>query len=158
MNDSKTLEITFLKELRPLYHDLLTFNSKDQASKLMTYNSARLVFQQMLSFADRHVDDKFFEYSERSLDLFVDRNYRSTWEKYQHTPYIGNVREDIVKQAASKLIDGYWLSEVSNLSTSVTLSGQVKDILRNIHFEEIGEGEIEKNHVYIYRKLLEEAR
>ncbi|ROV89516.1 hypothetical protein VSDG_08494 [Cytospora chrysosperma] len=62
----------------------------------------------------------------------------------------------LVQQAPVKFVDGSWLAHIHKTTTPFALRGITKDAWQ-ILSEELGDGDLSKHHVYLYRQLLEDA-
>ncbi|PVI05658.1 hypothetical protein DM02DRAFT_583712 [Periconia macrospinosa] len=61
-----------------------------------------------------------------------------------------------LKQAAPvKYVDGAWLGHINKISTTFK-HGRVTKNAWQVMSEELGDGDLEKNHVYVYRELMKE--
>lgn len=109
------------------------------------------------------------EYSLESLADFVHGRDKATtqeWEHYLSRRATGSPRElfnaknDAIhwlKQSAPvKLADGAWLGHINKITTPFALRRTAK-VVWQILSEELGDGDIDKNHVHVFRELLEEG-
>lgn len=71
-------------------------------------------------------------------EMFVDREAARQWLK---------------ENAPLQLVDGAWVARVHNVTTPFALRGITKDAWQT-YCEELGDGDLEKNHCFIYRELL----
>ena len=88
------------------------------------------------------------------------------WEKYVTRRASGTPRELVVDKddavrwlraiAPLKFVDGAWLGHVNRITTPFPLRFVTKDAWQ-ILSEELGDGEIKKNHVYVFKKLLKDV-
>ncbi|KAG8413871.1 hypothetical protein J3458_012358 [Metarhizium acridum] len=62
----------------------------------------------------------------------------------------------LVQQAPVKFVDGAWLGHVHKITTPFALRGVTKDAWQVLS-EELGDGDLSKHHVHLYRKLLEDV-
>lgn len=60
----------------------------------------------------------------------------------------------LVQQAPVKFVDGAWLGHVHKITTPFALRGVTKDAWQVLS-EELGDGDLSKHHVHLYRKLLD---
>ncbi|GAD93145.1 hypothetical protein PVAR5_1750 [Paecilomyces variotii No. 5] len=74
-------------------------------------------------------------------EMFVDREAARQWLKMN---------------APLQLVDGAWVARVHNATTPFPLRRITKDAWQT-YCEELGDGELEKNHCFIYRELLREV-
>ncbi|TIA61013.1 hypothetical protein D6C76_10223 [Aureobasidium pullulans] len=108
-------------------------------------------------------------FSAEALNEFLkaaERQTTSRWETYVKSRNAGSPRElfrDMVEarlwlkqKAPLKCVDGAWLGNIHRIDTPFHL----RDITRNtwhILSEELGDGDLRKSHVKIYRKLLSDV-
>jgi Iron-containing redox enzyme len=71
-------------------------------------------------------------------EMFADRAYAERWLR-QHAPV--------------KYVDGAWLGHIHKITTPFKYRGVTK-IAWQIFSEELGDGDLDKNHAYIYRELM----
>lgn len=62
-------------------------------------------------------------------------------------------KEWLHRNAPVKYVDGAWLGHLHKITTPFALRGITKDAWQTLS-EELGDGDLEKNHVYLYRQLL----
>lgn len=62
-------------------------------------------------------------------------------------------RQWIKENAPLQLVDGAWVARVHNVTTPFALRNITKDAWQT-YCEELGDGDLQKNHCYIYRELL----
>ena len=60
------------------------------------------------------------------------------------------------QQAPVKFVDGAWLAHIHKITTPFALRGITKAAWQ-VMSEELGDGDLSKHHVYLYRQLLEDA-
>lgn len=65
-------------------------------------------------------------------------------------------REWLRRNAPVKYVDGAWLGHIHKTTTPFGLRGITKDTWQVLS-EELGDGDLEKNHVYLYRQLLRDS-
>ena len=75
-------------------------------------------------------------------ELFKDREEAIWWLK-QHAPV--------------KYVDGAWLGHINKITTPFALRRATKDAWQVLS-EELGDGDQDKNHVYVYRELMREIK
>jgi hypothetical protein len=108
-------------------------------------------------------------YSRQSLEEFLHSEYDTCmqrWEKYNLRRQAGGCRElfmnredasdSIRRLAPLKLVDGAWLSHVNKISTSAALRQATQNAWQ-ILSEELGDGDLRKNHVHVYTELIRET-
>lgn len=61
----------------------------------------------------------------------------------------------LVEQAPVKFVDGAWLAHIHKITTPFALRSVTKDAWQ-ILSEELGDGDLSKHHVYLYRQLLKD--
>ncbi|KAL7919275.1 hypothetical protein ACQKWADRAFT_209821 [Trichoderma austrokoningii] len=106
------------------------------------------------------------EYNPAELDTFLEAERQEVsdgFESYVRRRSAGsprelfNTKEDAVqwlkRLAPLNLIDGAWLCRVHKITTPFVLRGITKNAWQ-VFSEELGDGDVEKNHVLIYRDLL----
>lgn len=107
-------------------------------------------------------------YDIKALDAFLKAEHADTLEHWQcylasrtgakgSTPF--TTYEDAVQwlrtKAPSRYVDGAWLGNVHRLTETTPFS--LRSVTKNawqILSEELGDGDIERNHVFVYRNLL----
>lgn len=87
------------------------------------------------------------------------------WEQYLATPpnaidtssslftSCQEAKEWLQSNAPVKYVDGAWLGNLHKITTPFALRGITKGAWQTLS-EELGDGDLEKNHVYLYRQLL----
>lgn len=108
-------------------------------------------------------------YSRQSLEQFLQDRYDAcmqSWENYNLRRQAGGSRElfmshedasnSIRRLAPLKLVDGAWLSHVNKISTPIALR-QTTQKMWQILSEELGDGDLCKNHVHVYSRLIRET-
>ena len=98
----------------------------------------------------------FEPYEHQALDSWLDAQHRRQVGSYkQQTGEPLQTREQVIEatvQAAPMiLIDGAWVQNAGNASTS---HSQVGSKLFHIYVDEVGNGEVKLNHPNVYRELL----
>ncbi|XWW99173.1 hypothetical protein V2A60_007181 [Cordyceps javanica] len=93
----------------------------------------------------------------------TDERTLSEWTKYLerrkkgHGPELFTTAEEakawLVQQAPTKFVDGAWLGHMHKITTPFALRGVTKQVFQ-ILSEELGDGDLDKHHVNLYRKLL----
>ncbi|KAK6339763.1 hypothetical protein TWF718_009157 [Orbilia javanica] len=91
-------------------------------------------------------------------------NVMEKWEQYLSRRRTGSPRELfatreeakrwLVQSAPVKYVDGAWLGHIHKITTPFALRRITKNAWQVLS-EELGDGDVEKNHVYIYRRLIE---
>ncbi|KAK2601951.1 hypothetical protein QQS21_004464 [Conoideocrella luteorostrata] len=84
------------------------------------------------------------------------------WTNYQQRRQAGGgpemfadrdaARQWIKENAPLQLVDGAWVARVHNITTPFALRGITKNAWQT-YCEELGDGELDKNHCHIYREL-----
>ncbi|KAL9012052.1 MAG: hypothetical protein Q9173_003155 [Seirophora scorigena] len=108
------------------------------------------------------------EYDTDALVRFLsEKDHKITlqWEEYLSRRKAGKPREMFKNQehakwwlrqsAPVKYVDGAWLGHIHKVSTPFALRSITKNMWQ-ILSEELGDGDLVKNHVHIYRKLMAE--
>ncbi|KAF3912525.1 hypothetical protein ABW20_dc0108330 [Dactylellina cionopaga] len=91
----------------------------------------------------------------KTLDLFeqyiIRRRAKGSREMFK-------TREEakwwLIQSSPVKYVDGAWLGHINKITTPFGLRRVVKNAWQVLS-EELGDGDLEKHHVYIYRKLME---
>lgn len=94
-----------------------------------------------------------------------DEDVTNRWEEYLARRRSGGAREIFgdkeeakwwLKQAAPvKYVDGAWLGHINKITTPFRFRKITKNAWQ-VMSEELGDGDLAKNHVYVYRQLLED--
>jgi hypothetical protein len=108
------------------------------------------------------------EFSPDSLDGYLktkDADATSQWEDYLARRKAGGSREMFndqteakwwLKQAAPvKYVDGAWLGHINKISTPFMYRNITKNAWQ-VMSEELGDGDLAKNHVHVYRDLMDD--
>ncbi|KAF7594642.1 hypothetical protein BBP40_008732 [Aspergillus hancockii] len=66
-----------------------------------------------------------------------------------------SAKEWLKKNAPLKYVDGAWLGHVHKITTPFALRSVIKNAWQVLS-EELGDGELEKNHTYLYKTLLQD--
>jgi hypothetical protein len=152
--------------LRNLYYNLNNYDQLEQQTKHDVKNQCRTFLSLLLEQVVPAEVKKLDIGSTVNLEQFCKDNYQKACHRYENAlengtnPY-EDVHEHLLQQAPSKLIDGLWLSRVSNIENTHEIDSAAfttaKATLEEIFYEEDGEGDEEKNHIRIYRQLLDQA-
>ena len=99
----------------------------------------------------------FKHYSHQQLDDYIEQRYQAEMAKYQPLqgqPKISKTAYQwgLEQVAPMILIDGCWLQNSLSLQNSYP---EISSILYAIYGDEMGNGQREQNHPYIFQKLLE---
>lgn len=107
-------------------------------------------------------------FSRHDLDAFLkakDADVTNRWEQYLQRRKDGGSREMFgdreeakwwLKQAAPvKYVDGAWLGHINKISTPFKYRHITKNAWQ-VMSEELGDGDLDKNHVHVYRKLMDD--
>jgi hypothetical protein len=99
----------------------------------------------------------FKHYSHQRFDTFIENIYQTEVDAYQSLQGKPKVSKaayvwGIEQIAPMILIDGCWLQNSLSLQN---VSPEISDILFSIYGDEIGKGQLQKNHCYIFQQLLE---
>ena len=108
-------------------------------------------------------------YSRQRLEQFLQVEYDACmcrWEKYNLRRQAGGNRKlfvdrkdasnSIRRLAPLKLVDGAWLAHIGKISTPLALRSVTQNAWQ-ILSEELGDGDLRKNHVRIYSELVHET-
>jgi hypothetical protein len=160
--------------LRALYFHLINYSNLDHLLQSRTKATSRRFVQLLLEFIHSYELDNRSIGRTINLERYCKENYERVIRLYhnaleqQYNPYTDDVRGNLLQQAPSKLIDGFWLARVAKIdrnqlsknlhSVKEDTIDRAVDTLYEIYDEEDGEGDIEKNHVHIYEKLLQQAK
>lgn len=125
------------------------------------------IFAESLSEADGSGIIQWDTFDEETLRTFVhdeDRAIMIEFERYlekraeggdrQLFQTVEEARTWLIQKSPSKLVDGAWLGHINKVSTPFSLRPITKNAWQ-VMSEELGDGDITKNHAYIYRALLE---
>lgn len=106
------------------------------------------------------------QYSQDDLTKFQrekDDKLMEQWEQYLARRASGSPREMFEDKTEAewwltqccpvKYVDGAWLGHVNKITTPFALRRVMKDVWQVLS-EELGDGDLEKNHVYIYSELI----
>lgn len=90
-----------------------------------------------------HITHQWQQYLQRrkeghARELFLDADAAKRW---------------LVKKAPVKLVDGAWLGQVHTVGIPFAYRSITKDAWQVLS-EELGDGDLEKNHVHVYQKLI----
>lgn len=100
-------------------------------------------------------------------DFLLQNNHRASeaWEKYLERRHAGGPREMfgeleeakwwLKNSAVVKYVDGAWLGHTAKLTTPFNMRSISKNAWQ-VMSEEFGDGDLKKNHVYVYEKLMQE--
>ncbi|CRG89334.1 hypothetical protein PISL3812_06370 [Talaromyces islandicus] len=110
---------------------------------------------------------KMDTFDAQTLSIFLleeERKITSRLEKYAERRKTGAPRELfqtleeartwLIQRAPSKLVDGAWLGHIHKVATSFDLRGVTKNAWQ-VMSEELGDGDLAKNHAAIYWSLME---
>ncbi|KAI4641514.1 hypothetical protein J4E93_007610 [Alternaria ventricosa] len=108
------------------------------------------------------------QFSREGLDAFLkakDIDVTNRWEEYLTRRRAGGSREMFsdkeeakwwLKQAAPvKYVDGAWLGHINKITTPFK-HRQITKNAWQVMSEELGDGDLAKNHVHVYRELMED--
>ncbi|KAF4224431.1 hypothetical protein CNMCM6457_009457 [Aspergillus fumigatiaffinis] len=110
------------------------------------------------------------DYSVESLSRFLQNVHETTqaeWANYLQRRKQGQgpelfataeaAKAWLVQQAPVKFVDGAWLGHVHKITTPFALRGVTRQVWQVLS-EELGDGDLCKHHVNLYRKLLDDIR
>ncbi|KAL8971415.1 MAG: hypothetical protein Q9183_001062 [Haloplaca sp. 2 TL-2023] len=108
------------------------------------------------------------KFSRDNLNTFLkakDVDVTNQWEEYLVRRKAGGSREMFADQAEAKwwlrqaapvkYVDGAWLGHINKISTPFVYRHITKNAWQ-VMSEELGDGDLAKNHVHVYRKLMED--
>ncbi|KAG0644974.1 O-methyltransferase asqD [Hyphodiscus hymeniophilus] len=166
LNETETED---LKAIKQLYYQL---HSLEQSPRVLP--QARGLLLSLLketsakaqALPDHDSILSVHSFSRQELEDFQrrrDTNIGKEWEQYNFRRKEGGPRELFrdreeaiwwLKQISPvKYVDGAWLGHVGKVTTPFALQKTMKGAWQ-ILFEELGDGDLEKNHVHLYHKLL----
>ncbi|KFX92491.1 hypothetical protein V490_05358 [Pseudogymnoascus sp. VKM F-3557] len=171
-NDTDDEKLDELKQLKRLYYQL--HNLEEFPEVLPQAKRLLISLLEETSAAGRTLPlhDSILSiqsFSRHDLEDFQhrrDRNIGNEWEEYSLRRKEGSPRELVrdreeafwwLKQLSPvKYVDGAWLGYIGKVTTPFALSKTMK-VAWQILSEELGDGDLRKNHVHLYHKLLETA-
>ena len=140
-----------LPECRKLLLDLLSstiLSAQSEAhgeSILQVHDFSHDKLKDFLKNKDDDVQNQYEEYVARrknggAREIFGDKDEAKRW----------------LKQAAPvKYVDGAWLGHINKISTPFKLRNTTKNAWQ-VMSEELGDGDLAKNHVHVYRELMDD--
>lgn len=167
VDDGETRDLETLKELYYRLHNLEDFpevlpEAKRLLISLLEETSKKA---QTLPIQDSILSVRSF--SRHGLEDFQRRQNNdigNAWEEYNLRRKEGGPRELFLDREEAiwwlkqlspvKFVDGAWLGHIGNVTTPFALLKTVKSAWQ-ILSEELGDGDLRKNHVHLYHKLLE---
>lgn len=130
------------------------------------------MFSRGIAFAQSCPQETIFSiqrYDENGLQKFIDAEHErvmTEWADYLERRKQGcgpelfstleSARAWLVQQAPVKLVDGAWLGHVHKITTPFPLREVTKHAWQVLS-EELGDGDLSKNHVSLYRQILEDV-
>ncbi|KAJ9639550.1 hypothetical protein H2199_006585 [Coniosporium tulheliwenetii] len=167
---SKDIESASLQEHKDLYYKLQNLERYPEILPRCRDILIQL-FAETLTEAQERSESGILSikcYTRENLAAFLrSENYGTTeqWEQYVARRKAGSAKEMFkdreeavwwLKQAAPvKYVDGAWLGHINKISTPFALRRSTKDAWQ-VMSEELGDGDLDKNHVTVYRDLMEE--
>ena len=129
-----------------LFAEVLEKTQEDSSGTILAikqYDTETL--SQFLRKKDHKITVQWEQYLERRKagkprEMFMDRSHAIWWLK---------------QSAPAKYVDGAWLGHIHKVSTPFALRSVTKTAWQ-ILSEELGDGDLAKNHVHIYRQLMSE--
>jgi len=168
--DSNEAYIEELKALKHLYyqlHNLEKFPEVLPRAKRLLLSLLKETSATTQALHERDSILSIHSFSRHDLEEFQrrrDNNIGKEWEQYNVRRENGGERELFkdreeavwwLKQIAPvKYVDGAWLGHIGKVTTPFALRKVMKGAWQ-ILSEELGDGDLEKNHVHVYNKLLE---
>ncbi|KAK4977388.1 hypothetical protein LTR28_007139, partial [Elasticomyces elasticus] len=166
--DSARLETMQLKNDKDLYFKLQNLERHPEILP-QSWHLLVSLLSETLADALKHVDSGILSiehFTRENLTLFLrTENDKTTqqWEHYVARRKAGSPREmfsDIeeakwwLKQAGPvKYVDGAWLGHINRITTPFALRHITKNAWQ-VMSEELGDGDLLKNHVHVYRALM----
>ena len=160
-----------LNRIRSLCFQLSNLESHHGQIVPEALSMLQTMFSDALEKSKQHSDESISDvevYSRENLTTFLERQRGKCMERFEKYtlgrrtgggremfPTPGDVPHMLKRLAPLKLIDGAWLSNIHKLSTPFSLRKTTRKAWQ-IFSEELGDGDLCKNHVYIYSRLLEE--
>lgn len=155
---------------KDLYHKLQ--NLEHHSEVLLEAKDLLIsLFSETLTSACKEPDSgilRLKHYTQEHLAAFLQREQDEImhqWEQYMARRWAGaptemfRDREEAkwwLKQVAPvKYVDGAWLGHVNKITTPFALRRVTKDAWQVLS-EELGDGDLSKNHVHVYRELMKE--
>lgn len=152
---------------RSLYHKLLNL---EQHSDILPLARKALMSLLMESVEYQTKGDIYDldTYTPEELQKFIDTEHESTldqWEEYLSLRALGSgptlfttraeAESWLKTHAPNKYVDGAWLGHIHRITTPFNLRGVTRDAWQVLS-EELGDGDLAKNHVHLYRATLAE--
>jgi hypothetical protein len=166
-DEQYTLELKAIKQLYHQLHSLEEFPEVLPQAKRLLLSLLKETSKKALALPEHESILAIRSFSRKSLEEFQrkrDYNIGEKWEQYNlrrkaggPRELFGNRKEAIwwLKQIAPvKYVDGAWLGHIGKITTPFGLRKTIKGAWQVLS-EELGDGDLEKNHVYLYHKLLE---
>ncbi|KAF3940249.1 hypothetical protein ABW19_dt0207988 [Dactylella cylindrospora] len=168
-NPKKPKPKSFIKSLRHLYHQLQNPETNPGASS-EAWSRLIGLFDFTLSQALRSPESTILSirsYDLEALKSFLlqkDEQTSASWAEYLSRRSEGGKRELLIDReharhwlrlaAPVKFVDGTWLSRIHHPFTPPRLR-PITRVAWQILSEELGDGDLAKNHVHVYSKLLQ---
>lgn len=171
-NDVAAVETTELKTYKQLYHKL---HNLEQHRDILP-ECQELLLSFLSSTITEVLEDSgstilsVDTFSRDRLNLFLkkkDEDVTNRWEEYLARRKAGGSREIFgdkeeaewwLKQAAPvKYVDGAWLGHINKITTPFKYRNITKNAWQ-VMSEELGDGDLTKNHVYVYRQLMDDIK
>lgn len=159
-----------LERLKQLYHKL---HNLEYHSEIISESRELLLalFSSTIADAIKEPENTILSVEQFSVDRLKDfltakdADVTNRWEEYLARRRAGGPREMFgdreeakwwLKQAAPvKYVDGAWLGHINKISTPFKYRQITKNAWQ-VMSEELGDGDIAKNHVHVYRELMED--
>ncbi|CAD0093576.1 unnamed protein product [Aureobasidium vineae] len=159
-----------LELYKSLYHQL--HNLEYHAKALPQARDVLVSFlSEAIDYADTLSEHNILDiqsFNAEALSAFIrtrDDAIGHRWEAYVDRRRTGGQRELFSDKAAAvewlrqrapvKYVDGAWLGHIHKISTPFDLRSVTKDAWQ-ILSEELGDGDLEKHHAYVYRQLMKD--
>ena len=166
-NDANIEELKTLKQLYYQLHNLEKFPEVLPKAKNVLHSLLKETSAAAQALPEHENILSIQTFSRLDLEEFLRRrnnNIGKKWEQYNSRRKKGGSRELFedreeaiwwLKQIAPvKYVDGAWLGHIGKVTTPFELRKTMKGAWQ-ILSEELGDGDLEKNHVHVYHKLLE---
>ncbi|KAJ5212480.1 uncharacterized protein N7498_004126 [Penicillium cinerascens] len=154
-----------------LQHTSLTQESSSKMGVLMNFPGHLIMANERDSLALEDPQKGILRvesYDAERLRFFIHDEHENTmneWARYHDRRELGvgptlfgNIAEArtwVAQRAPAKIVDGAWLSHIHKITTPFALRGVTKDAWQ-ILSEELGDGDVTRNHDLVYNQLLKE--
>ena len=159
-----------LSAYKTIYHKVQNLEDQDQSFIQQAWNSLIAFLDEAIANALQTPDSGILsltEYGQATLSAYLHRQEAAVseeWEQYLRRRKAGSPRELfqtrdeailwLKARAPVKFVDGAWLGHVHKITTPFPLRHITKDAWQVLS-EELGDGDLEKNHVHVFVRLLD---